>query len=52
MKAVLVNSAVPMRAYRFQNGTSLTLGLPPDAFQVGGDDGGDSTLFVTQAKTG
>ena len=33
MKAMLINSAVPMKAVRFANNSLLLLGLPPDVFQ-------------------
>lgn len=33
MKAMLINSAVPMRAVRLANNTLLPLGLPPDNYQ-------------------
>lgn len=33
LKAVLINSAVPMKAYKFSNGTLRQLGLPPDNTQ-------------------
>lgn len=33
VKAMLVNSAVPMKTFRYANGTTRRLGLPPDGFQ-------------------
>lgn len=33
LKAAIINSAVPMKSYRFGNNTLLPLGLPPDAYQ-------------------
>jgi len=33
LKAMLINSAVPMAAFDFNNGTLLPLGLPPDVYQ-------------------
>jgi len=33
LKALLINSAVPMSRYMFANGSFVTLGLPPDNYQ-------------------
>ncbi len=51
VKAALINSAVPMQAFKFLNGTLLPLGLPPDAYQGHGRIKLDKVLKVRNIPT-